>query len=88
MPTVGLIAYPSHGRAPLAVGFIPKIHDPLEAKIVSYKWDFGDGRVATTPPLFTSIRYRKPGTYVASLTIVTADGRSARGVAVITVKSP
>jgi hypothetical protein len=35
MPTVGLYVYPSHGRAPLAVGFIPKIHDPLEAKIVS-----------------------------------------------------
>ena len=88
LPSVGMYSYPAYGTAPLTVGFIPQIHDPSGGEIVSYKWNFGDGHVATTPPLVTYNVYTTPGTYIASLTITTADGRSATGFASVTVKAP
>jgi cytochrome c len=88
MPSVGLFPYPGYGTAPLTVGFIPEIHDPGQSEIVSYKWNFGDGHVATTPPLITYNTYTTAGTFLASLTITTADGRSATGFASVTVKAP
>ena len=88
LPSVGMFPYPAFGTAPLTVGFIPEIHDPSGAEVVSYKWNFGDGHVATTPPLVTYNTYTNPGTFVASLTITTIDGRSATGFASVTVKAP
>ncbi len=88
LPAVGMFPNPSYGPAPLTVGFIPQIHDPAGAEIVAYKWNFGDGHVATTPPLITFNIYTIPGTYLASLTITTEDGRSATGFASVTVKAP
>jgi PKD repeat protein len=88
LPSVGMYAFPAYGPAPLTVGFIPQIHDPDGSEIIMYKWNFGDGHVATTPPLITYNIYTTPGTYVASLTITTADGRSATGFASVTVKAP
>ncbi len=88
LPSVGMFPYPAYGAAPLTVGFILQIHDPAGGEIVSYKWNFGDGHVATTPPLVTYNVYTTPGTYLASLTITTADGRSATGFASVTVKTP
>jgi hypothetical protein len=88
LPSVGMFPYPAYGTAPLTVGFIPQVHDLAGAEIVAYKWNFGDGHVATTPPLVTFNVYTQPGTYVASLTITTADGRSATGFASVTVKTP
>jgi cytochrome c len=88
LPAVALFPYPSYGTAPMTVGFVPEIHDPAGEEVVSYKWNFGDGNVATTPPLVTYNIYKTPGVYVASLTIETADGRSATGFASVTVKAP
>ena len=88
LPSVGMYPYPAYGTAPLTVGFIPEIHDPAGAEIVAYKWNFGDGHVSTTPPLITYNVYTTPGTFLASLTITTADGRSATGFASVTVKAP
>src|SRR5579875_1700399 len=88
LPAVALFPYPSYGTAPMTVGFVPEIHDPSGQEVVSYKWNFGDGNVATTPPLVTYNTYKTPGVYVASLTIETADGRSATGFASVTVKAP
>lgn len=88
LPSVGMFPFPAYGSAPLTVGFIPQIHDLAGSEIVAYKWNFGDGHVATTPPLVTFNVYTTPGTYVASLTITTADGRSATGFASVTVKAP
>jgi PKD repeat protein len=88
LPSLGLYADPSTGTAPLVVGFVPEIHDPAGAEIVSYKWNFGDGHFATTPPLITYNTYVNPGVYVASLTITTADGRSATGFASVNVAAP
>ena len=87
LPKVALFAYPNYGMAPMTVGFIPQIHDLGNSDIVSYRWVFGNGQVATTPPLVTYAIYKDPGVYVASLTIVTADGRSATGFASVTVKA-
>ncbi|HEY2107270.1 MAG TPA: PKD domain-containing protein [Candidatus Binataceae bacterium] len=87
LPSVGMYPYPAYGTAPLTVGFIPQIHDPAGSEIVAYKWNFGDGHVSTTPPLITYNVYMTPGTYLASLTITTADGRSATGFASVTVKA-
>ncbi len=88
LPAVAIFPNPAYGTAPMAVGFIPQIHDPGGSEVVSYKWNFGDGHVATTPPLVTYNVYKKPGVYVASLTITTADGHSATGFASVTVKTP
>jgi PKD domain len=88
LPSVGIIPYPGYGTAPLTVGFVPEIHDPGGSEVVAYKWNFGDGHVATTPPLVTYNTYMVAGTYLASLTITTADGRSATGFASVTVKAP
>lgn len=88
LPSVGLFPFPGYGAAPLTVGFIPQIHDPSGSEIIAYKWNFGDGHVSTTPPLQTFNTYTAPGVYVASLTITTADGRSATGFASVTVTAP
>jgi len=88
LPNVAIFPFPGYGTAPLVVGFIPQIHDIGNTEVVSYKWSFGNGQVATTPPLETFATYKDPGVYVASLTIVTADGRSATGFASVTVKAP
>jgi hypothetical protein len=87
-PTVAIFPYPGYGAAPLTVGFIPQIHDIGNSEVISYKWVFGNGQVATTPPLQTFVTYTDPGLYVASLTIITADGRSATGFASVNVKAP
>jgi hypothetical protein len=88
LPSVAIFPYPAYGSAPLVVGFIPQVHDPAESEIIFYKWNFGDGHVATTPPLVTYNTYVNPGLYIASLTIVTADGRSATGFANVNVQPP
>ncbi|HLH77002.1 MAG TPA: PKD domain-containing protein [Candidatus Binataceae bacterium] len=88
MPSVAVNAFPTIGMAPLTVGFFPAIDDPEGGQIASYRWDFGDGTQATTPPEVTLKTYTKPGSYVASLTIVTDDGRSATGFTGITVERP
>jgi PKD repeat protein len=88
LPTLAIYGDPSVGPAPLVVGFVPEIHDPVGAEIVSYKWNFGDGHFATTPPLLTFNTYTTPGIYIASLTITTADGRSATGFASVNVLRP
>jgi hypothetical protein len=88
LPNVAIFPFPGYGTAPLVVGFIPQIHDIGNTEVVTYKWTFGNGQVATTPPLETFATYKDPGVYVASLTIVTADGRSATGFASVTVRAP
>jgi PKD repeat protein len=85
-PTVSIRALPPYGAAPLTVGFFVNAVDPENAGFVSYRWNFGDGRVAITPPLLTYQTYVKPGNYLATLTVVTSDGRSASAFAGVTVR--
>ena len=79
-------AVPGYGPAPLLVGFLINVVDPSGAAIVAYKWNFGDGHSATTNPTLTFNNYAIPGSYVATVTVTTADGRSATGFAGVIVK--
>ncbi len=79
-------ALPGYGPAPLLAGFLLHALDPSGAEIVSFNWNFGDGHTSTAPPLLAYNRYTRPGNYVASVTITTADGRSATGFAGVIVK--
>lgn len=87
-PLVSLQALPSYGPAPLLVGFLLNAVDPADRGIASYKWNFGDGHFSTAPPLSAYNTYVKPGTYVVTCTVTTADGRSATGFAGVVVKQP
>ena len=77
---------PGYGPAPLLVGFLLNALDPSGAEIVSFNWNFGDGHTSTSPPILAYNTYAQPGSYVATVTITTADGRSATGFAGIIVK--
>ena len=79
-------AAPGYGPAPLLVGFLLNAVDPSGAAIVSYNWNFGDGHTSTLPPIMAYNTYAQPGNYVTTVTITTADGRSATGFAGIIVK--
>jgi PKD repeat protein len=79
-------AAPGYGPAPLLVGFLLNAVDPSGAPIVSYHWNFGDGHTSTLPPIMAYNTYAQPGNYVTTVTIMTADGRSATGFAGIIVK--
>jgi hypothetical protein len=79
-------ALPGYGPAPLLVGFLVNATDPSNAPIVSFNWNFGDGHISTSPPLQAYNTYASAGNYVASVTVTTADGRSATGFTGVTVK--
>lgn len=79
-------AVPGYGPAPLLVGFLIHATDPSGARITSFKWNFGDGHTSVAPPLMAYNNYSRAGNYVASVTITTADGRSATGFAGVIVK--
>jgi PKD repeat protein len=83
---VSLQAVPGYGTSPMQVGFIVNALDPSGAEIVSYNWNFGDGHTSTEQPLQAYNTYLQPGSYVATVTISTADGRSATGFTGIIVK--
>jgi len=86
-PNVSLVVFPGYGVAPLTVGCFADIDDPMGEEMVSYYWNFGDGNVSTLPPpLFVTNTYKNPGTYLVTLRVVTADGRSATAVAGVTVR--
>jgi len=85
---LSLVVYPNYGSAPLTVGAYADVLDPLDAEIVSYYWNFGDGNVSTLPaPLMVLNTYKNTGTYLVMLRVVTADGRSATAFAGVTVRS-
>ena len=79
-------AVPGYGSAPLLVGFLLNALDPSGAEIVSFNWNFGDGHTSTEPPIMAYNTYSQSGTYVATVTITTADGRSATGFTGVIVK--
>ena len=83
---VTMQAVPGYGPAPLLVGFMIHATDPAGAQITSFKWNFGDGHTSVAPPLMAYNTYTASGNYVATVTITTADGRSATGFAGVIVK--
>lgn len=86
-PMVTIQAIPPYGPAPLMVGFLLNAIDPENRGFVSFVWNFGDGHVSTEPPLvFTYNTYKKPGSYVVTVTVTTSDGRSTTGFTGVIVK--
>jgi hypothetical protein len=83
---VSLQAAPGYGPAPLLVGFLLNAVDPSGAEVVAYNWNFGDGHTSTEPPIMAYNTYMNPGTYIATVTITTADGRSATGFTGVIVR--
>ncbi len=87
IPQIQLQPVPAYGPAPLTVGFFVSSTDP-ETVIQSYIWNFGDGQVSTLPPIALFHTYAIPGSYVATVTVSTADGHQAMTFAGITVTQP
>src|SRR5215469_2887659 len=87
-PSVTMTAVPSYGVAPLVVGFFVSGADPGGTGFVSYFWTFGDGQVSMDPPLMFFHTYRTPGSYVATVSATTADGRVAVAYVGVIVRPP
>lgn len=85
-PLLTMTAVPGYGPAPLSVGFFVNTVDPEGKGFVSYVWNFGDGQVSMDPPLTFFHTYKTAGTYVATVSATTADGRTAIAYAGITVR--
>ncbi len=74
--TGSMMVSPPYGIAPLQVGFFVLADDPEGIGFLTYSWNFGDGTVSALPPeLYIFHTYKKPGTYVCTLTAMTVDGR-------------
>ncbi|HZO83325.1 MAG TPA: PKD domain-containing protein [Candidatus Binataceae bacterium] len=86
LPSITMTAVPSYGPEPLTVGFFANGIDPAGQGFVSYLWTFGDGQVSMAPPMMFFHTYSKPGTYIATVTATTADGRTATSYVGITVR--
>jgi PKD repeat protein len=85
-PSITMNAVPGYGPAPLTVGFFVNAVDPDGKPFVSYLWNFGDGQVSMDPPLTFFHTYKIPGSYVATVSATTSDGRTAIAYVGITVR--
>jgi hypothetical protein len=85
-PLITMTAVPGYGAAPLSVGFYVSSVDPESKGFVSYVWNFGDGQVSMDPPLSFFHTYTVAGTYVATVSATTADGRTAVAYVGVTVR--
>jgi hypothetical protein len=88
-PTAVLTAKPTSGKAPLAVAFNAKKSTDPDAgdSITSYTFTFGDGTSKTKTFPHAGHKYKKAGTYKASLVVTDSHGAKSKAVKVtITVK--
>jgi PKD repeat protein len=85
VPTIALQAMPGYGVAPLIVGFLVSFPDP-SVQFQTWRWNFGDGKVSTLPPMMLFHTYANPGTYVVTLTATTAEGMIATAQAGVIVR--
>jgi cytochrome c len=81
-PTVQAFADPATGSAPLDVSFSATGADP-DGEPLTYKWAFGDG--ATALGATAQHRYATPGSYVATVTVRDAEGKTASATVPVTV---
>jgi RHS repeat-associated protein len=80
-----LAASPNEGIEPLTVSFDGSRSWDPDGRIVSYRWDFGDGSSAKGPQVTHT--YLSAGTYSAQLTVKDDGGRSATARTDIVVRS-
>jgi hypothetical protein len=85
---LGIHPFPSYGPAPLTAGFILDAPLDVDDQIVSYLWNFGDGQVSTRPPNILFHTFKKPGSYIVTVSIATATGRTGTAMAGVIVAPP
>ncbi|NUP18633.1 MAG: carbohydrate-binding protein [Streptomyces sp.] len=73
-PVAQAAASKTSGRAPLRVQFSSEGTTDQDGDALSYSWDFGDGGKSTAAD--PTYRYKKNGTYTATLTAKDASGRT------------
>ncbi|MET9502149.1 carbohydrate-binding protein [Streptomyces sp. NPDC006622] len=73
-PVAQAAADRTSGQAPLRVGFSSAGTTDQDGDAVTYSWDFGDGSTSTAAD--PTHRYRKNGTYTATLTAKDPSGRT------------
>jgi len=84
-PNASLIVVPVNGTAPLTVDFAVGVANPQGP--MTFQWKFGDGAASAMQSGAYMIHvYQHPGTYLCSLTMTTAQGRSATLFTTIIVK--
>ena len=83
IPPVSFRAMPTSGRTPLTVAFEPNTGGGSPP--VSLRWNFGDGKVANIPaPQHT---YKKPGSYIVTLSVTFKQGVFRESMKQIVVKA-
>ena len=84
-PQVSVSATPTSGYAPLTVSFNSTSSDP-DGSIVSYSWNFGDGKTSTAAD--PSHIYQSAGSYTAKITVTDNAGAAASASVTINVATP
>lgn len=85
-PVAVIEAIPQQGHLPFEVHFSAASSRDVYTKIVSYAWDLGDG-ATSDQELFTHT-YRRPDTYVVSLTVTNGFGLTNTAKATVVVDPP
>ncbi|NJE77199.1 PKD domain-containing protein [Thermococcus sp. ES12] len=71
-PTADFTVFPKNPRAGEVVNFVDKSYDP-DGSIMSWSWDFGDGKTSTErEPAHV---FREPGNYTVTLTVRDSGGQ-------------
>jgi len=83
-PVAKVKANPISGRVPLVVRFDGSDSYDPDGKIVSYDWEFGNGRTGQGKKI--GYAYLKPGTYTAVLTVTDNDGLKDQDKVTVRVK--
>jgi PKD repeat protein len=84
-PIASLLDVPAYGTAPLTVDFYVGLASPHGPLV--YQWNFGDGAVSLMPAGAYMLHvYQHPRTYLCSLNLTTAQGKSTLVFTTITVK--
>jgi len=84
-PVASIIASTASGKAPLAISFSGLNSIDPDGRIVSYRWNFGDGYTMTGSRV--SHTYRKTGKFTVTLTVIDNKGASNSCTTAITVNS-
>lgn len=76
---------PTHGDAPLFVGFNARLSSDVDGDVVIYAWDFGDGTTGSGPQITHTYTALADTNYAATLTVHDDDGAAASTTAIVSV---